>query len=231
MNGNFRKLNKYIKQDEHLPYMKTNKPIDHIVYGVFDLDRSMDDFERLLGIRPVFGGYHETFGTKNALIKLNKGIYLELLAADRANTKVQKPRWMGVDVLKKERITRWAQKSYSLEDDSLVLKKYNPRMGSIAEGSRKTVNGSLLKWKLTMPLPLPEVELVPFMLDWSQSEIHPYDALPEMSCEFVELYGTHPNPNQYVKILSALGISIGIKESSEIRLKMILKSPNGIIEL
>lgn len=208
-----------------------NRRIDHIVYAVFDLDKSMDNFEALLGVRPIFGGYHKTFGTKNALINLDNGIYLELLATDNSNKDVQKPRWMGVDVLMEEQITRWAIKSDRLKNDSRELKKYNPKMGKIAKGSRNTANGSLLMWELTMPVSLPEVELVPFILDWGQSEIHPHEALPKMGCDLVELYGTHPNPELYTEILSALGLSFRIEKASEIRLKMLLNSPKGSIEL
>ena len=99
MKGAFRKPGNYQNSDEYLWIMKiegiNNRRIDHIVYAVFDLDKSMDDFEELLGVRPIFGGYHKTFGTKNALINLDKGVYLELLAADNSNMDVQKPRWMG----------------------------------------------------------------------------------------------------------------------------------------
>mgnify|MGYP001812937740 CR=1 FL=1 len=235
MKGAFRKPGNYQNSDEYLWIMKIegikNRRIDHIVYAVFDLDKSMDDFEELLGVRPIFGGYHKTFGTKNALINLDKGVYLELLAADNSNMDVQKPRWMGVDVLKEEQITRWALKSDKLENDSRELKKYNPKMGQIAKGSRNTATGSLLRWELTMPLSLLEVELVPFMLDWGQSEIHPHEALPKMGCELVQLYGTHPDPELYTGILSALGLSFRIEKASEIRLKMLLKSPKGNIEL
>lgn len=202
-----------------------------MVYTVFDLDKSMDDFETRLGVRPIFGGYHQTFGTKNALINLNNGMYLELLTADNTNKVVKKPRWMGVDVLIKEQLTRWAIKSTDLERDSRVLKKHHPDMGQLMEGSRHTANGSLLKWKLTSPLPLPEVEPVPFCIDWSTSEPHPHQALPDMGCELMELSGMHPNPELYEKVFDRLDIDFSMEKSSLISLKMVLKSPKGIITL
>ena len=235
MHGDFRKRGLSEKGDSYLRIMKIedihNRPIDHIVYSVFDLDKSIAKLEELLGVRPIFGGYHKTFGTKNALINLGKGIYLELLAADSTNTEVQKPRWMGVDALKEEQVTRWALKSDSLENDSLALKKYNRQMGQIAKGSRNAANGSLLEWELIMPLALPEVEIVPFILDWGASGIHPQTLLPEMGCELLELYGTHPNPELYTAIFKALGTSFRIAKSSEIRLKLVIKTPKGIIKL
>lgn len=207
------------------------RQIDHIVYTVFDLDTAISDFEKKLGVRPIFGGYHKTFGTKNALINLDNDIYLELLAADEANDNIQPPRWMGVDLLTKNQITRWALKSDNLEKDSSPLKKYNPKMGSIRGGSRNTSSGSLLQWELIMPLPAPEVELVPFMVDWNNSETHPHYELPNMKCKLVELYATHPNPDVFSKVFETLGLNFRIDQSEEISLKLRLNCPSGIIEI
>lgn len=207
------------------------RAIDHLVYTVFDLDKSMDDFETRLGIRPIFGGYHQTFGTKNALINLDSGIYLELLASDNTNKVIKKPRWMGVDVLTKEQLTRWALKSTDLELDSRILKKHHPDMGRIMEGSRTMANSALLQWELSKPLPLPEVELIPFCIDWGSSEIHPHQALPDMGCTLIELYGTHPNPKAYNKVFAGLGIDFRVEKSPQICLKLVLESPRGTVIL
>ena len=59
-----------------------SRSIDHIVYCVQDLDAAMDWFEDQTGVRPEFGGYHTTQGTKNALVGLGEDRYLEFLAVD-----------------------------------------------------------------------------------------------------------------------------------------------------
>lgn len=207
------------------------RKIDHIVYTVADLDEAIIEFEQKLGVRPIFSGYHKTFGTKNALINLNKNMYLELLAVDDDNAEVPPPRWMGVDLLHKNQITRWAVKSESLKRDSAMLKSHHPEMGKIQAGSRNTADGSLLQWQLSMPLPAPEVELVPFILDWSATDKHPSELLPDMECRLIELYGTHPNPETYATIFKDLECDFQIKKSDTIELKMILNCPNGVIEI
>jgi len=209
----------------------SKRQLDHIVYTVFDLDSAISDFEQKLGVRPIFGGYHKTFGTKNALINLDKGMYLELLAADDTNTVAKPPRWMGIDVLTENQITRWALKSEQLDTDSSILNAYNTKMGSISGGSRSTVKGSLLKWQLVLPLPTPEVEIIPFMVDWSQTETHPNDELPNMGCKLVELYGTHPDPDQFGETFEKLGLEFQIKKAEKIVLKAILKCPKGTIKI
>ena len=195
------------------------------------MDAAIHEFEERLGVSPIFGGFHKTFGTKNALMSLGKGCYLELLAADDTNTEIPKPRWMGVDMLQRNQITRWVIKSNQLEADSATLKNKNSEMGTIREGSRNVANGGLLQWELIMPLPEPEVELLPFMVDWSTSEIHPADAIPDMGCRLIELYGVHPSPEKFKTIFEQLDIDFQIKTSKEIKLTAVIECPNGRIEI
>lgn len=214
-----------------LKFRSIKKTIDHIVYIVSDLEEAMHDFEKKLGVRPIFGGHHNTFGTKNALINLKNKMYLELLAADDANTEIQPPRWMGIDLLTKNQIARWALKSDALEKEAQILKTYNPAMGQIKSGSRNSPDGSLLQWELLMPLASPEVELIPFFLDWSNTEKHPSELLPDMHCELIALYATHPQPESFDPIFESLEYSLHCKPSNEIGIKAIIKCPNGILEI
>ncbi|MDO6515664.1 VOC family protein [Zobellia uliginosa] len=205
--------------------------LDHIVYTVRDLDAAILTLEKKLGVQAIFGGYHATQGTKNALINLDKGSYLELLAADESNQNIAPPRWMGVDMLTKDQITRWALKSEQLKKDADILGQYKAKMGNIGAGSRHTTEGTLLKWQLILPLPTPEVELVPFMVDWSQTETHPHEALPNMGCKLIELYGTHPNPDLLANIFTELGVRFRIERDKNTSLKAIIQSPKGIVEI
>ncbi len=207
------------------------RKIDHIVYTVSNLEEAITEFENKLGVRPVLGGYHKTFGTKNALINLNDSIYLELLAADDSNTEIVKPRWMGVDQLTKNQITRWALRSDSLKPDAKILRTYNPHMGEIRRGSRNAADGSLLQWELIMPLPAPEVEILPFILDWSATEKHPSELLPKMACELLAFYGTHPKPEMFEGVFQTLNYSIDIRPATEVSLKALIKSPKGIVSI
>jgi len=188
-------------------------------------------FEDLTGICPVFGGYHKTEGTKNALVNLNNGAYLELIAIDNNNMQIQGPRWMGVDILTKNQITRWALQSKNLDAESNILKTYDPKMGSITGGSRLTADNSLLQWELIKPLSQPEVEIVPFFLDWSSSKIHPSDTIPKNDCEFIGLFATHPKPSAFSKLFKQLQVDLEIRKSEDIQLKMTIQTPKGIIEL
>lgn len=206
------------------------RAIDHIVYAVPDLEQAIDDLEQRLGVRPVFGGYHTTQGTKNALLNLGKGIYLEILAKDDQNTAIPPPRWMGIDLIKQPTITRWALKSNDLDKDRRTLKSYHAEMGLIQGGQRKTSNGSLLSWKLIMPLSQPAIDLAPFMVDWQDSASHPTDQLPNI-CKLVGLRLSHPNPLSTGKLMEQLFIDIDIQKKDQPAIEIKIEGPAGVIQL
>jgi hypothetical protein len=207
------------------------KKIDHLVYTTPNLEIAIIDLEAKLGVRPIFGGYHDTQGTKNALVNLNNGAYLEILAADDNNTAISPPRWMGVDVLTKAQMTRWALKSEDLSGDSQILKQHDEEMGTIFAGSRQNAAGDWLRWEMILPLPTPEVELAPFFVDWRTSDVHPHDVLPDMGCSLVELHATHPEPKMVTMLLQQLGAKIQVEKGEQITLRAKIKCPRGVIEL
>ena len=53
--------------------------LDHLVIAVRDLERAMESYCTLLGLSPSWRGGHPTYGTANALFRLDN-TYLELLA-------------------------------------------------------------------------------------------------------------------------------------------------------
>jgi hypothetical protein len=206
------------------------REIDHIVYAVPNLGKAIDDFESLTGIRPTFGGYHTTRGTKNAVVNLGNACYLELITIDEENKNILAPRWMGVDFIEKAQMVRFALKSDNLESDSAILQKYNPQMGEINGGQRKMTNGKMLTWEMILPLAVPAVEIVPFMTDWRKSELHPTDSMTR-ECTFIGFKFKHPNPEKIINVLNNLGMNAEVEKGAKVEIKAIIKSPKGIIEI
>lgn len=209
----------------------TTRKIDHIVYTVPNLETAIEDLSIRLGVKPIIGGRHDTQGTKNALINLDNGAYLEILAADDENTAIAPPRWMGIDMLTGPKITRWALKSDDLGADAAILKRADPAFGEIKAGSRQRPDGSWLRWKLIMPTTTPEVDVLPFMVDWSGSDVHPHDVLPDSGCSIINLFATHPAPDDIKGILTKLGWAMPVLEEPEVGLRLVLRCPAGIVEL
>jgi len=208
-------------------YRLVKRKIDHIVYTVTNLDAAIDEFEKLSGVRPVFGGYHTTKGTKNALVNLGDNCYLEILTIDEGNTAIKPPRWMGVDFVKTPQITRWSLKSNQLHQDSKILQKYHSEMGVIQGGQRQTTVGDTLTWEMILPLATPLVEPIPFMTDWQHSSVHPTHNLPPQ-CELIELSFTHLHPTIIQQIFSELSIDILVQQGEEATIQAKIKSPNGV---
>ena len=203
--------------------------IDHIAYAVPNLDQGCKDLAEKLGCQVVIGGRHLNNGTHNALINLGNEIYLELLAIDEENKEIQAPRWMGVDLISKPKVTRWAIKSDNLGSELAILKKYNEGLAQSFEGSRKKQDGTTLRWHMALPLPSPEIELAPFAVDWKDS-IHPTKSLPN-ECELLSIEFKHPNPNVIKGLFLDLDLEHQVKQSDTEEIKLIIKSPKGIIEL
>lgn len=206
-----------------------SKKIDHLVYCTQNIQEAIIDLESRLGTKVTIGGKHLNQGTQNALINLGGQCYLEILAVDHHNN-IKGPKWMGLDVLQSDKLTRWAIKSEDIIQDSNILEAYNSEMGIVEIGTRKMIDGKILSWQMAMPLPYPEIDIVPFITDWSKSEIHPTDTLHQ-SCEMIELNLNHPKPTTIQYLLTDLDVDIKIKQADRVFIEAIIQTPKGIVIL
>lgn len=202
------------------------KNLDHIVYAVSNLEQAMDDIEKRFGIRPTYGGKHENEGTHNALLHLGDDCYFEILAVDPDNDQIKQSRWMGIDLIEKPTLTRWAVRATDMDRPMDILKKIMPSLTHTTTGMRKREDDSILKWKLSLPLSGPLVEIVPFFIDWQDSE-HPSKKLPS-ACKLVSLKAIHPDPALITSVLQKLALDIEVEKGPEIALVATINTPNGV---
>ncbi len=207
------------------------RAIDHIVYAVPNLEEAIYFFEKEHGLSPTIGGRHITKGTKNALLNLGMGCYLEILAIDSDNQNVIAPRWMGIDLIKEAKVTRWSLKSDHLEKDQAILRAYQKDMGVIEQGERETPEGSFLRWKMILPLAEPEIELIPFMTDWSLSSFHPTEKLSQ-NCSLEKIM-FHSSNNEFKaqNCFNNLFENLLISNREPSAIKIEISGPNGIFIL
>ncbi len=192
--------------------------LDHLVYVVPDLPAAVDRFTRS-GYPPEPGGRHATRGTYNALLRLGNMSYLELLAIDPA-TSVPPPRWMGVDLVHEAQLTRWAVHAGAGVDP-----------GAMESGSRQLASGKTLRWRLTDPGVAPAVNVVPFVIDWSESGAHPADNLPDLGLQLEEIRLVHPYPETVNRELSRLGVPQKAIRGAAPKIEAVLRGPNGKLHL
>lgn len=204
--------------------------LDHLVYAVPDLHAALDWFEAHAGLRPAIGGRHLKQGTHNAVVNLGQGAYLEIVAIDPDNTSVAPPRWMGVDHISGPTLVRWSLKSSNLETHSPILQSINPGLGTVHTGQRQLTTGELLRWQMTLPLPDPAVDLIPFYLDWSTSDFHPTDRM-EAAFSVARIELEHPTPSPIEAHLLSLGIEKTVVQAEKPGFVVHLKTPKGEIVL
>lgn len=118
--------------------------IDHVIIAVSDLDQASADYSAL-GFTVIYGGRHASGSTHNALISLQDGAYLELLAA------TGDPAQPGLTdfsplLAQGEGLVGYAVRSHNLQADAAALRERGIAVGAIREGQRQRQDGIDLHW-------------------------------------------------------------------------------------
>ncbi len=202
---------------------------DHLILGVPDLQRSIEEFSERLGVVPMLGGRHESMGTHNAILPVRGGSYVELIAPDptRPNPPLGIP-W-GLDKLDAPRLVTWAAATGDI--DAAVERAQNAGFdpGTVVDMARATPEGQRLTWRLTIPRKLFADGLVPFLIDWGSTP-HP-SGTGEPLCSIEGFAAEHPDPESVQLMLRALGASLDVEQGSSARLRGSIIGPDGSIEL
>ena len=151
--------------------------VDHIVYGVEDLEAGVDELAERLGVRPAPGGRHVGRGTHNALLGLGGDAYLEVIALDPEQPRPAGPLPFGLDRLRLPRLVGWASRTADIEGQRARALERGHDPGEVRSMSRRRPDGFLLEWRLTRDAPDPDRLVVPFLIDWGASP-HPAASAP-----------------------------------------------------
>ena len=143
--------------------------IDHVVYGVRDLEAAGARMKTDFGLGSVPGGRHPGWGTGNRIVPLGAN-YLELLAAvDKAEAERSE---LGTSLLAAvadgDRLLGWC---VSTEDvDAVAARLELP----VIAGSRERPDGTVVRWRSAgLDRALAEPSL-PFFITWDIPEnLHP----------------------------------------------------------
>jgi Glyoxalase-like domain len=203
--------------------------IDHLVYGVPDLDEAVDSLERQTGVRPQPGGSHPGRGTRNALAALDEGAYLEVLGADPAQN-VPAEAWpFALGSVAAPRLVAWAVGVIGIEHRVERARAAGFDPGEIHAMERERPDGVVLRWRATRTAELPMGPVVPFLIDWGDSP-HPSLAAPA-GLRLVSLSARHPYPERVMDVLAAVGVDLEVTPGSSPGLVAVIDSPKGPMEL
>jgi hypothetical protein len=203
--------------------------VDHLVYATPDLERTVEELTVRLGVGAAVGGRHPQWGTRNALIALGSSQYLEVMGPDPTSLRKEQPRPFGIDGLRQARLATWACKSNDIKKMVQIAKGVGVSLGTVQPGQRAKPDGTILTWTLTDLEADREGGVVPFFIDWGYS-LHPAQGAPS-GCALRKLWAEHPNPDRIREILEAFEIDLPIQYGEVFRLKALVETKNGLVEL
>jgi hypothetical protein len=181
---------------------------DHFQLGIPDLDQGVAIVRALTGVQPAFGGAHPGYGTRNALISLGSGCYLEILALDPAQAELRTPRTDRIRSLTGPTILTYAMQTRAIERKLAQAQAIPGLQGKLDPRSRKKPDGSLLEWT-NLPIESRFGPQLPFFIDWKSSP-HPSDGAPA-GCTLAGFEVLHPDADALGSVYAGLGIEIAVK--------------------
>jgi hypothetical protein len=203
----------------------TEVHVDHLILGARDLDEGIRRFEERTGVRPLVGGEHPGRGTRNALVSLGPGLYIEILAPQanapdsgrvaelRALTDLVPHGWAvfvgDVDAARRR-----------LADAGLGLSEIQP-------GSRARPDGSRLQWK-TFEIEKPKIAGIPFFIRWGEGTTHPSQDSPG-GCRLQRLRAVTPDGDAMRRALAALPLDVAAEAGPRAGLDITLECPKGTV--
>ena len=202
--------------------------LDHVLLGCNDLDRGIDFVEQRTGVRAVFGGVHPGRGTRNALLSLGERRYLEVIAPDPKQDRIEQFAQKQVEQLKalaSPRLIGWAAHPGGLEKFSAELRKAGISFDGLRPGSRQRPDGKLLEWK-TLNLKDDKDGLLPFFIEWSPNSLHPSADAPK-GCKITHFRALTPRTEELTKIVNLLQLDLPISSGDNPALRAAIAGPKG----
>lgn len=203
--------------------------LDHLVYATTDVEASVAHFAALLGVTAAAGGRHPGWGTRNALLSLGTGMYLEIVGPDPQGIPPAGPRPFLIDGLAAPRLVTWACRGGNLAEIVRTAARGAVDLGEVQSRSRQRPDGSTLAWTMTDPLADRAGGIVPFFIDWGVSP-HPSAGAPA-GCRLLGVRASHPDPAGVSAVLRLLGLEIAVEKAPSPGLVARLATPRGEVEL
>lgn len=153
--------------------------LDHIVFAGNDLQAVTKNYGNI-SLKSVKGGIHENWGTYNYLAYFANNCYIEwlgILDIEKAETSANPLINHLIHVLEKniDGPFQFALRTTKLDAYVEHFQENNiPFIGPV-DGERQKPDGSTLKWRMLFPTYNYEVETLPFLIEWSESESKRFD--------------------------------------------------------
>jgi hypothetical protein len=209
--------------------MSDGGALDHLVYATPDLGATVRELADRLGVTASPGGQHLGRGTRNCLLSLGGGSYLEIIGPDPDQPGHSGPMPFGIEGLARPCLVAWALRVTDIEARAARARAAGHDPGPVEGMERRLPDGGVLSWKLTLGRSAPPPALVPFLIHWETSP-HP----SETAASGVRLDGFHcetPEPDTVRVSLAGLGATLRIEIAERPRLVATLVGPGGTATL
>lgn len=203
--------------------------MDHLVYATPDLGEGVERIRESLGVGPATGGRHPRWGTRNALVGLGPGTYLEIIGPDHDPPAPPSPRPFDLDRRAGSGLGGWAARTPSPGDGARAAGRLGFELGAVMEGTRETSGGEVLRWRLTDPCAGPTDGTLPFLIDWGRTP-HPSESLHH-PLALHRLRIRHPDPDPLRSFLRALAPRVVVEAGERPGLSATVETPHGRVEL
>lgn len=206
-----------------------NGLIDHLVYGVTDLDAAVQRIEDATGVSPAEGGRHIGKGTRNYLVALSDTAYLEVIGLDTdnpADPRASVP--FGIDRLTEDRLVTWAIHPGDIDGTIVKCRRYGADHGKLHPMSRADGEGNELHWQLTVADPMPFEGLAPFLIDWGETPHPAASGIPRAELTSLEI--SSPDADTLGKLYGDLRL-VQRPSAGPVGMRATISGPKGAFEL
>jgi hypothetical protein len=206
--------------------------LDHILLGCSELQYGIDFVAQHTGMRAAFGGVHPGRGTQNALLSLGERRYLEIIAPDAKQDRIEQyaaPMLEHLKQLTSPALVGWAAHPRNIEALAAQLKSAGIEYFGPFPGSRQRPDGRTLRWK-TLNLKDDANGLLPFFIEWSSDSVHPSADAPS-GCQLLRLELLTPDSASLAKLAQQISVQVPIAASAKPQLHAVIKGTRDTLSL
>ncbi|MFN2484007.1 MAG: VOC family protein [Candidatus Limnocylindria bacterium] len=180
--------------------------LDHLVVTSATLEAGVAWVEQTLGVSMQAGGEHPRMGTHNAVLRLGRAVYLEVIAPDPAAAAPGRPRMFALDTIRPDeppRLATWVARTPDIRAAAAASLEPLGAIEPLGRGS--------LRWLITISADgsLPGDGLVPALIEWL-TQPHPALAMADSGCVLDRLEAFDGQPDRLELRLRSLGLDTAV---------------------
>ena len=203
--------------------------VDHLIWGVSDLDAGIARLEELTGVRPSVGGRHPGRGTRNGILSLGARQYIEVLAPDPEQVSFESQRVTVLRGLQAPRLLTWCAVAGNADAMANRVRAAGEEVREIRDGARERPNGVTLRWR-NLYVVGPVDGVIPYAIEWAEGTPHPSGDAP-VGGSLRALRLQHPRPDDMNRLLAAMGLVARVERGTTTQLTVTLATPRGEVTL